>query len=334
MCLAFVERDCQLKGNVDMDISIILCTYNRSHSLKTVLESIQRLNGSPQLSWETLVVDNNSTDATKEVVGSFVDDARGNFRYIFEGRQGKSYALNSGIEAARGEILAFTDDDVIIDPDWLLNIKKTFVRYDCAGIGGKIIPVLPGKKPSWIRTDTPTPFMNVLGGFDWGEECFQLKRSIFGANMAFSKKVLMKHGLFRIDLGPTKENTMGKGEDSELSQRLLDRGEKLMYVSDAVIYHRVQKEKMTKKSFQTWYFNHGRFRTQTEGRLPRNTIYYFGVPRYLFRHLFRKVLDWFFSFNPERRMRYKLEYCVLLGEIAEYVARRKYPQASPSERTT
>lgn len=310
-----------------MDISIIICTYNRSQTLENVLENIQRLNGFPQITWETLVIDNNSTDGTKAVVTHFVDNGKGNVRYVFEGRQGKSYALNTGVKAAMGEILAFTDDDVIIDSNWLLNIKKTFDQYNCAGIGGKIIPVLLGKKPSWLTTDTHHPFMSTLGSFDWGDECCELKDPPYGANMAFRKETFMKHGLFRIDLGPTEKNSMGKGEDTELSQRLLDRGEKVMYVPDAVIYHRVEKERLKKQSFQKWYFNHGRCKTKTDReKVPENATYYFGVPRNMFRQLSRKVKDWFFSFEPEHRIRYKLECCVLLGSIAEYINTRKRPR--------
>lgn len=307
-----------------MDISIIICTFNRCQTLENVLENIQRLNGSPQVTWETLVIDNNSTDETKAVVTRFVGCGSGNVRYIFEGRQGKSYALNTGVKEARGEVLAFTDDDVIIDSNWLLNIKKTFDQYDCAGIGGKIIPVLLGKKPSWLTTDTHYPFMGTLGSFDWGDTCCELKEPPYGANMAFRKSTFIKHGLFRVDLGPTKGNTMGKGEDTEFTQRLLDRGEKAMYVPDAVIYHRVEEEKLKKKSFQWWYFNHGRCRTRLDREMvPENTAYFFGVPRNMFRQLFQKVLDWLLSSKPEHRIRYKLECCILLGSITEYINTRK-----------
>ena len=106
-----------------MDISIIICSYNRCESLEKVLESVQGLNCPPGASWETLVVDNNSSDATKATVERFVGKGRGDIRYLFEGRQGKSHALNTGIERAAGQILAFTDDDVLFDPDWLVRIK-------------------------------------------------------------------------------------------------------------------------------------------------------------------------------------------------------------------
>lgn len=314
-----------------MDISIIICTYNRCLTLGNVLEDIQNLHGSPEILWETLVIDNNSTDETKAVVESFARQGRGNVRYIFEERQGKSYALNTGIGAARGEIVAFTDDDVSIDPDWLLNIKKTFDQCACAGIGGKIIPVIPGEKPSWLRMDAPTPFMNVLGCFDYGDECRELRSPPFGANMAFRKQVLMTHGLFRLDLGPTMGNLMGKGEDSEISLRLISRGEKLMYVPDAVVFHRIQKEKVSRKSFQSYYFNYGRFRAKIGREEFSNTrIVYFGVPRYMFRILIRKALDWLLTFDSDHRFSNKLEYYEFFGRIAEYFSVRKDFRPNPA----
>jgi len=307
-----------------MDISIIICTYNRCRSLETVLESIQKLDIPPALTWETLVVDNNSRDATRETVEKFTRFERRNITYIFEGRQGKSHALNTGIAAAKGEILAFTDDDVTIDPSWLINIKKTFDTYDCAGIGGKIVPVFPGKKPYWVRTDSPFPYMNVLGSFDYGDECLEFQSPPYGANMAFRKTVFAVHGQFRTDLGPTEGNLLGKGEDSEISLRLLKRGEKLRYVPDAVVYHRVQDEKLTKKSFQSYYFNYGRFRARTGCvEFPRNAVCYFGVPRFMFRILFRKYLDWVLSFDGKHRMTLKLDYYEFLGRITEYMNSRK-----------
>jgi glucosyl-dolichyl phosphate glucuronosyltransferase len=303
-----------------MDISIIICTYNRSNTLNKVLECVQGLTGSPDITWETLVVDNNSTDETKSTVERFVGCGKGNIKYIFEGRQGKPYALNTGIAAAKGDILAFTDDDVLIDPDWLLNIKKTFDHHDCVGVGGKIIPVFSDKKPSWLTTDTPMPFLNVLGSFDHGEECCVLNVPTNGANMAFKKEIFIKHGTFQLDLVP-------RGEDTEISLRFLAMGEKLMYAPDAIIYHRVQKEKLKKKLFQTSYFSYGRFKTKTEREnLPDNQIYYFGIPRYLYKTLFKKWLDWFFTFESKQRICKKLEYYVCLGRTAEYLATRKNPQ--------
>ena len=303
-----------------MDISVIICTYNRSETLKKVLECVQALKGAPEITWETLVVDNNSTDETKATVTAFAGNGSANIRYLFEKKQGKPYALNTGIAAAAGDIVAFTDDDVLIDSDWLLNIKKAFDHNDCLGLGGKIIPVFNDKTPSWLTVDTPTPFLNVLGGFDQGDNHCDLKVPTNGANMAFRKEAFDKHGNFNTDLIP-------RGEDTEISLRLLARGERLVYAPDAIIYHRVQKEKLKKKAFQTSYYYYGRFKAKSEREnLPSRQIYYFGIPRYLYKTLFLKWMSWFFTFETKRRVRRKLEYYVNLGRIAEYLSTRKNPQ--------
>src|ERR1700722_16738649 len=102
-----------------MIVSVIICTYNRCKSLATALESVAASKLPDSMDWEVLVIDNNSSDKTSEVAQGFCQRFPNRFRYFFEPRQGKSFALNTGIQAARGEVLAFTDDDVIVEPTWL-----------------------------------------------------------------------------------------------------------------------------------------------------------------------------------------------------------------------
>src|SRR5271166_3382652 len=106
----------------EMKITVILCTYNRCVSLSSALESVAATTFSDPVEWEVLVVDNNSKDQTREVIQDYCRRSPGRFRYLFEGRQGKSYALNTGIRAAEGDVLAFMDDDVTVDPRWLQNL--------------------------------------------------------------------------------------------------------------------------------------------------------------------------------------------------------------------
>ena len=98
-----------------MDISIIICTYNRSESLKRTLQSLKEMSVSDDIEWELLIVDNNSTDNTREAVNDFTKTSGLNCRYVFESKQGLSNARNRGVKEACGEIIAFTDDDVIVD---------------------------------------------------------------------------------------------------------------------------------------------------------------------------------------------------------------------------
>lgn len=310
-----------------MDISVILCTYNRCDSLVKVLESISEVKGSPNFTWELVIVDNNSKDQTEAVVKRFINAGGIHIRYLFESRQGKSFALNTGIEAAQGEILVFTDDDVTVHPDWLLEIKRIFDTYACMGVGGKIIPVLGSEIPSWLSLEGP--FMGPLVAFDLGTEPCVLKKTPFGANMAFRKEAFRTYGLFRTDLGPIKGNPMGKGEDSELSSRLLAAGETMMYAPDAVVYHPAEQERMSKKYFTEWFFNLGRATMIRSGYPSERMVYCFGVPRYLFRIIFERFLKWLSTFDEQRRFWCKLELYQVAGEMAEFYQR--YRSSSQSK---
>lgn len=102
------------------------------------------------LGWEVLVVDNNSDDQTRNVVDEYCTEFPGRFRYLFESQPGKSHALNSGIEAARGQLLAFMDDDLIVEPMWLQNLTARFHDRKWAGFGRRILPQWTCSPPSWL----------------------------------------------------------------------------------------------------------------------------------------------------------------------------------------
>ena len=102
-----------------MKVTVVLCTYNRCESLATALDSVSVSQVPPSIPWEVLVIDNNSRDRTRDVVEDFARRYPGRFRYLFESQQGKSFALNRGIREASGDVLAFMDDDVTVDPSWL-----------------------------------------------------------------------------------------------------------------------------------------------------------------------------------------------------------------------
>ncbi len=118
-----------------MNITVILCTYNRCQNLAKALDSVAASMLPESVEWEVLVVDNNSNDQTRELVEGFCHRYPGRFRYLFEPQQGKSYALNSGIRVSPSEILAFTDDDAIVEPDWLWNLTSALHDGEWAGAG-------------------------------------------------------------------------------------------------------------------------------------------------------------------------------------------------------
>jgi GT2 family glycosyltransferase len=296
-------------------ISVIVCTYNRCERLRSALGSLAQLRAPSDSAWELIIVDNNCTDETSEAIKTFAANSRICVRYIFEAQQGLSYARNAGIRAARGDTVAFTDDDVTVHPGWLWELQKTFDEYGCAGVGGKIVPVWSGQEPSWLQRGGPSAFRSgAIVSFDQGERPHELKISPVGANMAYKKVVFEEHGFFRLDLGKLGNDPM-IGEEVEFCMRLFRAGLKVVYAPEAIVYHPVEMSKL-KKTFESHYFNWGRYLARVHG-FPKDSIRYFGVPRYLLRSIFSYICKWAFALDSRERFQHKLQVYEFLGEISE-----------------
>jgi glycosyltransferase involved in cell wall biosynthesis len=299
-----------------MDLSVIVCTYNRSKALAEFLTSLHACAVPADIEWEILIVDNNSKDDTRAVVESFAKKFDGRLQYIFEERQGQSIAANTGIERARGEILAFTDDDLTLHVDWVAQIYKASQEFDCAGIGGRIVPVWTCKQPAWIDLDGPFRHEGFGGivRFEQGDVPKQLTITATGANMAFKKTVFEKYGGFRTDLMRLKD-LLG-GQDTELCRRLMNAGERMFYAPQAIVYHPVEESRTTRKYCRDFAFHYGRWTVRTGG-MPEGVSLLFGVPRYLFPVASKFFLKWMLSSGVKRRFFYRLELSKTFGQMVE-----------------
>src|SRR3954462_2981411 len=131
-------------------VSAIVSTHNRCASLRRTLESLWSQELSDGCTYEVIIVDNNSTDATRSVVEGEIARGFPALRYLFEPRQGVSFGRNAGIAAARAPILAFTDDDNQVGPQWVATIKRLFDSHpELAAVGGKVLPKWPDPVPMW-----------------------------------------------------------------------------------------------------------------------------------------------------------------------------------------
>ncbi len=269
----------------------------------------------PGFDWELIVVDNNSTDRTREVAEEFAQSSGVPVRYVFEHNQGLSHARNRGIREAHGDMIAFTDDDVTVERSWLVSIKNAFDVFDCMAVGGKIVPLWNGAKPRWFSDERGCNLGPPIVQFDLGNTARRINRAFVGANMAFKKEVFARHGLFRADLGRVKRD-LGVGEETEFCKRLLDAGEVVVYAPQAIVYHPVEKQRTRKAYFQSWYFNNGKILVRS-GEIPKNAVCYFGVPRYLFRMMAQDIIRWFCGLSPRRRFYSKLQVYALAGMISE-----------------
>jgi glycosyltransferase involved in cell wall biosynthesis len=121
-----------------MDISIIICTYNRSENLKECFDCLASQEITHGFSWEVILVDNNSSDQTKEYTKNYAKNCNFLLRYDFELKQGLSHARNHGIKTSNGDILIFIDDDIRVSIQWLQSIYNTFKAHQCDAVGGRI----------------------------------------------------------------------------------------------------------------------------------------------------------------------------------------------------
>jgi glucosyl-dolichyl phosphate glucuronosyltransferase len=311
-----------------MKISVILCTYNRSASLGKALESVAASTLPSSVDWEVLVVDNNSNDRTREVVAGFSSRYPARFRYLFEPRPGKSHALNSGIREARGDVLAFMDDDVTVEPTWLHNLTAALQDDEWAGAGGRILPAHLFSPPRWLLFEGPYALGTILALFDLGPEAGQLNQPPFGTNMAFRREMFDKYGCFRTDLGPSPGSEI-RGEDIEFSRRLMAAGERLRYEPSAVVYHAVPEHRLNKGYFKAFLFDHGRSSVRKIGARPD----IWGIRRQYFSMVKTGVLlaggtlRWLLTISPQRRFYYKLQVWGTAGAIVEFYRQTLEPRA-------
>lgn len=315
-----------------ISVTVVLCTRNRCRVLTELLQDLASSRLPDSKDWEVLVVDNGSTDQTRQIVEDFC--ARGKrFRYLFEPHAGKSYALNSGIEHARGEVLAFIDDDVRVEPDWLHHLTASLSDGRWAGAGGRTLVREHISLPPWFSFDDFGSI--VCARFDMGNRSLELDRPPYGANMAFRRSMFEKYGSFRTDLGPSPYKNIPRfGEDTDFGRRLLAAGEHIRYEPLAVAYHPLPESRLHQSYLLSFWFDHGRGAARKNDK----SLLVWGIKRdYLSicKHAILVIpvnaLRWFFSFNPQRRFRYKCWVWRAAGEIGEMWSRsfgvkKKYSQ--------
>lgn len=315
---------------VHMKITVILCTHNRCRSLSHALESVAATTFSDPVEWEVVVVDNNSKDQTRDVIEDYCRRYPGRFRYVFEPHQGLSHARNAGIREARGDVLAFMDDDVRVEPTWLQNLTAALDKGEWVGAGGRTVPANTFTLPDWLALDGSYSMMGILyAHFDLGDKARELDRAPYGANMAYRKEMFEKYGGFRTDLGRCA-GSMLSNEDTEFGRRLIAGKERLRYEPSAVVYHPAPDSRIQKEYFLTWWFEYGQALVREWGRGPA----VLGIPRPYLKILqlgtivmAQRMGRWILTLNPRRRFYYKCLVWLTAGEIREYYRLTRSTQA-------
>jgi glycosyltransferase involved in cell wall biosynthesis len=305
------------RSSDEVDISVVISSYNRCAILPEALESILNQHAA-ELKFEVIVVDNNSTDRTREVIESY---AGRNVRYVFEPKQGPSHGRNAGIAQARGKIIAFTDDDVRPETDWLRNIKLVFdshAEVDC--VGGKILPQWKTAPPRWLTVDHWAP----LAIQDYGNSPIFSTPAVpicwSTSNISYRSSVFDRIGGFSGDFK--------RSQDRELMNRFMRDGGRMMYAPNVIVTTEIPDERLTKTYHRSWHTTSGKYHalmqlhesTGRDGQIlkePLEVVRLFGVPGFLYRELVKECGRWFvatlrlshsLSFKHENRLRYWRAY--------------------------
>lgn len=285
MCTAAVldQPHTSTGGNESPAVSVVVSTFNRVDLLSPAIDRLVAQQTS--VPYEIILVDNNSRDATRSVLEDAVRRHPDRVRAAFEGRQGVSHGRNKGIELSRAPVVAFTDDDVLVPPDWVELIARAMqASPDVSCVGGRVLPIWTNAPPAWLTRAHWSPLALV----DYGDESFHVDRDrpvcLVTANVAYRRTALDAIGWFSPEFP--------RCQDHELLLRLWGAGYRALYLPSLVVTCDVPADRLEWKYHQRWHWNHGRLvaRLPDEGgpgragsRSPRATL--FGSPPAIYRQL-------------------------------------------------
>jgi glycosyltransferase involved in cell wall biosynthesis len=323
--------------------SIIIATYNRSRELVDTLRGVAGL--TTRDPWEVIVADNNSTDRTRQVVEAAMPGFPVPLRYVFEGTQGKAMALNTAIRHARGEIIVFTDDDALVEPDWLDRAGIAFDETGGAYVGGRVLPQWESVRPEWFPNRRGRVW-GVIALADYGELRREFGRGIgwpLGVNLAVRARVFHELGIWwdnRYDRVGT--SLRGQGQ-REWCLRLRAAGLRGFYTPDMLVHHLVPADRLKKPYFRRWFFWYGISRAVLyahhglDMESPDERTFDFatiphvaGVPRYMFRSALHHAAQAIVQAQRGRSaeaFEHELWLCFFAGVLRQRWADRQAPIA-------
>lgn len=235
-------------------ISVTVCTYNRCDLLEQIMQTLINQTLQKEL-YEIIIVDNNSKDNTSNIADQLIkNNPEINIRYIIETKQGLSHARNRGWKEAKGEYVAYIDDDCKASEQWLEVAKRIIDQHSPAIFGGPYYAYYNSAKPKW--------FKDSYGSHKLGDEAHLMDQNEFisGGNIFFRRSLLQKIGGFDPKLGMTG-NKIGYGEETALQIYVRESmpNELIYYDPKLYVYHLVRPEKMSLKWRLHQSFSDGRY---------------------------------------------------------------------------
>lgn len=222
-----------------MLVSIVIATYNHASLLAMCFDALAKMENVANENFEIIIVDNKSTDNTKEITENFIkNNPHLKIHYIYEPQVGLSSARNAALKIAKGKYIAFIDDDALVDKQWLSEIFKTIKNNpEIAAFGGPV-KAIALKPPIWMPLE--------IAGYNLGNKEKIINSNTnepIGANMIIRKDLILKENGFNINLG-VKGNKRGYGEDTEMFQRIIRQGLLIKYIPTVKVDHFINPNKL------------------------------------------------------------------------------------------
>lgn len=294
---------------MEIQVSIVICTYNRARFLPTALESLKNQTIESR-AYEIVVINNNSTDTTEVLCLAFQKaNPNLNFKYVIEPKQGLSHARNTGIEVASGKYIAFIDDDAIADPNYAKSIAKAFETYpDYDALGGKITPIYESiTELKWLSKY----LWGMVAKVDNGDKIEPFtKKYPAGCNMVFRKEVFSTIGNFN-------PNLANRCDDRFIFSQMKNFGKKTLYYPTASVNHFIPDDRITEEGIvRLSRLNGVEYRNLLSHSSWKSTMKLFD---YLLKVLLALVLSLIFLLKgePEKTKIVKIMYFSLVGFITK-----------------
>jgi glycosyltransferase involved in cell wall biosynthesis len=306
-------------------LTVLIATYNGARTLSEVLSTYCALEH-PDGGWKLVIVDNGSTDRTKDIIAAFRH--RLPLTYLFEPKQGKNAALNSSLSSVLGDLVVLTDDDVLPRSNWLKQLRlaaNSQPRY--AIFGGPILPKWELPAEEWLLTWVPRgPTFSLLRPLEEGPTD---PRLVFGPNMAVRGEIF--HSGYRFDegIGP-KGSNYAMGSEGEFLRRLAKAGYKAWHCRDAIVEHIIRSFQMSQEWVLARAIRYGRGQYRLAAKeLPSLPASLLGIPISLLLQIWAQGLrlgGTRLSANREKAFRAQWQWKVLIGKAIE--ARQLYQESA------
>lgn len=297
-------------------LTVLVCTHNRSSLLDGLLKSLNAANRPMQWSVDILIVANACTDDTHQLLTTYQDKMAANnwlpLNWVTEPVAGKSHALNSGVKHLTAGLVALVDDDQRVSDNFLVNICRLADNQpETTLFCGKLLPDWDGTEPSWVRDEGPYKvYPPPIPSFELGNSSHYVSTDETmppGGNLIVRLGVFQRVGNFSTELGP-RGHDLGGGEDTAFILKALEQGERLFYSPEIIQYHHVASERLKLGFIMRLAFH----RTYAAVRLGPATG---GMPAYVWRKLATYLFSFLFSLGVERRRFFLIRTAAVLGEI-------------------